>query len=108
MDSNTHSGSRPDWLAALTADLDGLAAEDLDRLPDTVRADRVMVLRGLADRIEGQWLKELAGVDAHGAAGAEQGLQAGSTASWLRTRLRMGAGRPPVRCGPPGPCSVVP
>ena len=92
MDSNTHSGSRPDWLAALTADLDGLAAEDLDGLTDTARADRVMVLGGLADRLQGQWLKELAGVDARGAAGAEQGLQAGSTASWLRHRLRMGAG----------------
>ena len=31
-------------------------------------------------------------MDARGAAGAEQGLQAGSTASWLRHRLRMGAG----------------
>jgi Domain of unknown function (DUF222) len=31
-------------------------------------------------------------VDAAGAAGAEQGAQAGSTAGWLRTRLRMSAG----------------
>ena len=104
MDSNTHSGSRPDWLAALTADLDGLAAEDLDRLPDTVRADRVMVLRGLADRIEGQWLKELAGVDARGAAGAEQGLQAGSTASWLRAPAADGGrGGRQCRADRPGP-----
>ena len=108
MDSNTHSASRPDGLAALAAELDGLAAQDLDRLTDTARADRVMVLRGLADRIEGQWLSELAGVDARGAAGAEQGLQAGSTASWLRDRLRMGAGAAAVPCGPPGPCSVAP
>ena len=43
------------------------------------------------DRLEGQWLKELAGVDARGAAGADQAQQAGSTAGWLRNRLRMGA-----------------
>ena len=49
-------------------------------------------LRGLGDRLDGLWLAELAAVDARGAAGAEEGLQAGSTASWLRRRLRMGAG----------------
>jgi Domain of unknown function (DUF222) len=41
------------------------------------------------DRLEGHWLKELAGVDARGAAGAEQGLQVGSTAAWLRNRLHL-------------------
>jgi Domain of unknown function (DUF222) len=44
------------------------------------------------DRLEGHWLAELATVDGRGAAGAEDGVQAGSTASWLRRRLRMGAG----------------
>ena len=44
------------------------------------------------DRLEGHWLAELATVDARGAAGAEQGVQAGSTAAWLRHRLRMSAG----------------
>ena len=34
-------------------------------------------------------LKELAGVDAHGTAGAEDGLQVGSTAGWLRNRLHL-------------------
>jgi hypothetical protein len=43
------------------------------------------------DRLEGQWLAELAGVDARGSAGADQGTPAPSTASWLRGRLRMGA-----------------
>ena len=43
------------------------------------------------DRLEGQWLKELAGVDARGAAGAEAGQQVGSTAAWLRHRLRLSA-----------------
>ena len=56
------------------------------------RAERVRGLRGLGDRQEGLWLGELAAVDARGAAGAEEGTQAGSTAGWLRHRLRMGAG----------------
>src|ERR687897_1334704 len=49
-------------------------------------------LRGLVDRVEGHWLATLAAVDARGAAGAEQGVQAPSTAGWLRARLRMSAG----------------
>jgi Domain of unknown function (DUF222) len=49
-------------------------------------------LRRLLDRLEGHWLAELAAVDACGATGAEADVQAGSTAGWLRTRLRMGAG----------------
>ena len=72
--------------------MDGLAAEDLDRLTDTVLAERVLDLRQLVDRLEGHWLKELATVDARGAAGAEQGQQFGSTAGWLRGRLQLGAG----------------
>jgi Domain of unknown function (DUF222)/HNH endonuclease len=53
--------------------------------------ERVLQLRRLVDCLEGQWLKELAEVDALGAAGAEQGVQVGSTAAWLRGRLRLGA-----------------
>jgi Domain of unknown function (DUF222) len=52
----------------------------------------VLGLRRLVDRLEGHWLKELAAVDAGGAAGAEDGVQVGSTAGWLRARRRMGAG----------------
>jgi hypothetical protein len=100
MDSNTHSaqppgqqpGGPPDWLAALAVVTDGLATQDLDRLPDAVVAERVLRLRQLVDRLEGQWLKELAGVDGRGAAGAEQGQEVGSTAAWLRGRLRLGVG----------------
>jgi hypothetical protein len=104
MDSNTYSnppptgrpagspGEQPNGLAALTAALDELEGQDLDSFPDAVRAERLPALRRLADRLEGQWLKELAGVDAHGAAGADQDQPARSTASWLRNRLRMGAG----------------
>src|SRR5215211_7348030 len=78
------SGRPPDRVAALAADLAGLAVG--------VRAERALVLRRLVDRLEGQWLQHLAAVDARGAAGADQGVQAPSTASWLRGRLRMGAG----------------
>ena len=100
MDSNTHSTQPPGQppaghpddladLAELTAFLDRLNARDLDRLSDRVRAQRALMLRGLAHRLDGQWLKELAGVDARGAAGAEDGLQVGSTAGWLRNRLQL-------------------
>ena len=91
MDSNTHSTDdsvgRPGRLAALTAAVDDLA--DLDGLADTVQAEQVLELRRLVDRLEGQWLKDLAGVDARGAAGADQGQEFGSTAGWLRNRLHL-------------------
>jgi Domain of unknown function (DUF222) len=96
MDSNTHSirhsAETPAGLSALAAELQGLAAQNLDGLPDGARAERVLGLRGLVDRLEGHWLAELAAVDARGAAGDEHGVQVGSTAAWLRARLRMGAG----------------
>jgi hypothetical protein len=96
MESNTHSGSDPagwlDRLAALEAAVDGLAAQDTGGLPDAIQAEQVLRLRRLVDRLEGHWLHHLAAVDAAGAAGADQGQQAGSTAGWLRHRLRMGSG----------------
>jgi Domain of unknown function (DUF222) len=106
MDSNTHSNQPPEpaeppeGLEPLVAVLDELEGQDPTRLPVTVRARRVLALRQLADRLDGQWLKELASVDAAGAAGADQGEQAQSTAGWLRNRLRMGAGaaHDAVRC----------
>jgi len=90
MESNTDSIREPGGLALLTAAVDALAAEDLTRLPDGEAAARVLVLRWLLDRLEGQWLRELAGVDGRGAAGAEDGTPADSTAGWLRGRLRAG------------------
>jgi hypothetical protein len=90
MDPNTHSVEWPASLAALAAVVDQLAAEDLDALPDSEAARRVLVLRGLLERLEGHWLRELAGVDRRGAAGAEVGVPAESTAGWLRHRTRMG------------------
>jgi hypothetical protein len=90
MESNRSSVVRSDGLGLLTAAVEALAAEDLSRLPDAEAAGRVLVLRGLVDRLEGHWLRELAGVDGRGAAGAEDGVQAESTAGWLRGRLRAG------------------
>jgi hypothetical protein len=92
MDPNTHSVGRPEGLAALAATLQGLAAQDPTACSVGVRADRALTLRQLVDQLEGHWLAELADLDACGAAGAEQGVRAPSTASWLRQRLRMGAG----------------
>jgi Domain of unknown function (DUF222)/HNH endonuclease len=92
MDSNTHSTSEPDELPALAADLQALAAQPLEELTDTARAERLLALGRLADRLDGQWLGELAAVDARGAAGADQGTPGGSTAAWLRARLRLSAG----------------
>ena len=89
MDSNTHSTGGPKRLGALAAELQELAAQDPDRLSDATLAERVRVLRQLAERLEGHWLGELADLDARGAAGAEEGVQAGSTAAWLRHRLHM-------------------
>jgi hypothetical protein len=91
MDSNTGSAGRPAGLGALTAAIDELAGQDLAGLPESQAAERVLVLRGLLERLEGQWLRELAAVDARGAAGAEDGVQAVSTAGWLRGRARLGA-----------------
>ena len=95
MDSNKcsckHSSHPPDGVAALAAAVDILANEDRTKLDATARAERILTLRQLLDRLDGHWLMELAEVDARGAAGADQGLPAASTASWLRNRLRMGA-----------------
>ncbi len=64
MDSNTHSTSQPTGtpagLSALVAELQELADQDPDRLADGARAERVMVLRQLVERLEGHWLAELA------------------------------------------------
>jgi hypothetical protein len=94
MESNTHStqGSPLDQLAALEAAVDDLAAQDLEGLSAGVRAEQVLRLRRLLDCLEGHWLRQLAAVDAAGDAGADQDSPAPSTASWLRNRLRMGAG----------------
>ena len=100
MDSNTHSAQHPtrppaegpDRLGSLTAALAELAAADLDGLAGVAAAEDALRLRRLLDGLEGQWLRRVAAVDAQGAAGADQGQEVGSTAAWLRSRLRMSAG----------------
>jgi hypothetical protein len=79
-------------VAELTAALDKVATRDLDRLPVLVRSERVRALHQVTNRLHGQWLNELAGIDALGAAGADQAAPAPSTAGWLRNGLRMGVG----------------
>jgi hypothetical protein len=112
MDSNTHStpplaGPPARWPAdlpadpsadppagppdALTAVLDRLAAEDLDRLSDATLNQDLARLQRQLDGLQGQWLRRLAALDARGAAGADQGEPALSTAGWLRRRLRLSA-----------------
>ena len=107
MDSNTHSTQPPVpseplgpfgplggsvGLAGLPAVVGELAAEDLDQLAESALAEELLALRGWLDGLEGQWLRRLAAVDARGAAGADRGERAASTAGWLRNRLRLGAG----------------
>ena len=120
MDSNTHSTQPPEpsapsgspgllgllersagWLESpagsaglglLAAADEALAAEDLDRLTDSALTQELLALQQLLDCLGGQWLRRLATVDARGAAGADRGEAALSTASWLRDRLRMGTG----------------
>ena len=106
MDSNTYSVGGPAGLAAVVADLQALAAQEVEGLSDGARAQRILQLQGLADRLDGQWLAELAAVDARGAAGAEQGVPAPSTAGWLRARLRLSAGAATSLAG--GACSRRP
>jgi len=89
MEPNTDSTQRPARFAAPAAAINDLDSDDLQQLTDTAAADEVMELRPLVEQLEGQWLKRLAGVDGRGAAGAEQDRQFGSTAGWLRARLRM-------------------
>jgi Domain of unknown function (DUF222) len=86
------AGGTPVGLGGLAAAVDGLAAQPLDGQPDSTLAERVLALQVLVERLEGHWLAELADLDARGAAGADHGLPAGSTAGWLRRRLRLGAG----------------
>ena len=93
MSSNTSSIEGASGLERLAAAVDELAAQDLTELPDAQAARRVLVLRGLLERLQGQWLRELAVVDARGAAGADLGTRAESTAGWLRGRPAGSPGR---------------
>jgi hypothetical protein len=89
-------GGLPVRLQGLAAAIAGLAVDDPAEAGDAQVASEVLALRRLADQLDGVWLRRLAMVDARGAAGAEAGVRAGSTAGWLRAALRLspaGAGR---------------
>src|SRR5262245_320400 len=103
MDSNT-SSLMPDrtpghvLVRPVPAGLEGLAAQiaelvacDFAGLFDGLVCEWVLGVRRSADQLEGCWLRLLVHVDAHGAAGAEQGVVASSTAGWLQARTRMGS-----------------
>jgi Domain of unknown function (DUF222) len=106
MESNMYSMSEPTGLGPLAAAVEQLATQNLAALPDGKAARRVLALRRLLDRLEGQWLRELAAVDGRGAAGAEADSYADSTAGWLRGRLRAGIPKPAAGSAPPAPCSA--
>jgi hypothetical protein len=104
MDSNTSTpaglgagpGATPAGLERLPARLVGLAAavaelaaDDPAEFGDGQVAAEFQALRRLADQLDGVCLRHLATVDARGAAGAEHGVRAESTAGWLRATLRM-------------------
>src|SRR6266705_3702173 len=99
MDANTSSTVEPTseparaaGLARLVNAIDQLAAEDPAALPDPLAAEEVLALRRQLDRLEAVWQRALAALDGRGAAGAETGAAAPSTAGWLRARLRLDRG----------------
>lgn len=98
MDSNTSSlaaGGDTDMVPAglerLARTIADLGAQDPASLPDALACQQALGLRRLLDQLEGCWLRLLAHVDATGAAGAEQGVVAASTAGWLQARTHMGS-----------------
>jgi hypothetical protein len=117
MESNTHSSlgsaERPDRLARLTAAVEALDGQDLDGrdlqgLTDAALAEQTLQLRRLLHRLEGHWLQHLAAVDACGAAGADQGIQVGSTRPGCGAGSGWAPAPPPAWSAPPEPCSADP
>jgi hypothetical protein len=109
MDSNTHSrDGLAEGLAALAATLQGLATQDLDGLTDAVRAERVLGLRRLLDRLEGHWLAELVDVDASARLAPTRASGPPPPPAGSATGSTWGRPPPAVPCRPPGPCSAAP
>src|SRR5919197_5204270 len=93
MDPNTSSRKGPPaGLATLAAEVDELVADDLDALPDALLAEQVLTMHRLLGQFEAACLRRLDAADTRGAAGAEAGTQAPSTAAWLRASLQMSPG----------------
>src|SRR6266545_3825499 len=80
---------QPAGLEGLAAAVGEFAADDLDQLGDALLAAQVVAVQRLGDQLDADWLRRLAAVDARGAAGAEVGASAPSTAGWLRATTRM-------------------
>jgi hypothetical protein len=80
---------QPAGLDELAAAIDQLAALDPAAHSDAHLAAQVLALHRLVDQLDAACLRLLATVDARGAAGAERGVRAESTAGWLRGTLRM-------------------
>ena len=76
----------------MAAGIDQLATEDLDGLPDAAVAEQTLALRQLLDRLDGQWLKELAGVDARGRPGPKTTWRLAPPPPGRAGRLWMAAG----------------
>jgi hypothetical protein len=112
MDSNTHStqdsGGRLDGLAVLAAAVDGLAAQELNRLSDAGLAGQVLGLRRLVDRLEGHWLQQLAAVDGRGLAGLTRASRLARPRPGCGPGCGWVPGPRPAVSGRPGPCSGGP
>jgi hypothetical protein len=95
-------------LDRLAAMVEELAAEDLDGLTDAEAAQRVLVLRGLIERLEGHWLRELAGVDGRGAAGTEQDTRLRPPPAGCEASSGWAMPTPTSGSGSPAPCTAAP
>jgi hypothetical protein len=90
MDSNTHSTSRRERLAALTAEIDAVLAQDLDQLTEVALAEDALELRPQIDRLQGGWGRPGPAVRVHG------GLVAGEVADGRHHRHQPGPDCPGV------------
>src|ERR687887_2752265 len=84
MHSNTSSPEVPPGLEALAAAVAEFAGHDPAGLPDSLLAEQTLAVQRLRDQLDGLCLRLLAHLDGRGAAGADQGGRAPSTAGWLR------------------------
>jgi hypothetical protein len=103
MNPNTHSMSAAGGLNRLAAAVEEVAAEDLDALPDAQAARQELVLRRLIERLEGHWLRELAGVDAAAPPTPTPAPRPSPPPAGCVTAPAWATRRPPPRPGRPRP-----